>query len=193
MDKTLIKINLLPENLRPKKYKKISVSPQKVTSFVFMGLGVLVAINIIIISIGFALKINVNTLNKKFKRFKPGIQEIKKLETQLKEFRGKSQLTEELISDRILWSEKMQIISNTAPQGIWIRSMSIKANSFNIDGTCVSLNGEEMNIIGSFINGLKENKEFFSDFNKLEVRSVQRRVIGSIEVADFFLIGSLKK
>ena len=192
-NKPLLEINLLPEQLRPKKSGSRSVSSKDMTIFIFIGAGLLVAINIIIIVVSLGLGLNVSSLENRLKKVDPDIQKMRELEAQLRQFQGESQLTQEIISKRILWAEKMQIISDVAPQGVWLKSMSAKPASFTIDGTCVALNGKEMSIIGEFINGLKDNKRFFSGFDKLELRSVQRRMIGSIEVVEFILMGSMEQ
>ena len=187
-----IQINLLPEHLRLRKDKAISVSSQQILSYVFIGACILIAINIIIFTISFSLGLNVNRLNKRLTHFKPDIQKIQQLERKLKHSQEKALLMQDIVLGRIIWAPKLQITVDAMPHGVWLKSMSIKSKNFNIDGTCVSLKGEEMNIIGGFINALKENDKFFKDFDKLELRSVQRRLIGGIEVVDFNFAGGIK-
>lgn len=188
-----IEINLLPEHLRFKKNKAESLPPQQIFTFVFIGVGALIAINIIILVVSFALSFNIKSLDKKLAHFKPDIQKIHQLEREFKHSKEKARLVQDIVLSRIIWAPKLQVILDAIPQGVWLESMSIKTNNFNIDGSCVSLKGEEMNIIGGFINTLKGNKEFFNDFDKLELQSVQRRLIGGIEVADFSFVGGIKK
>ena len=62
-----------------------------------------------------------------------------------------------------------------------------------LEGTVVSLRGDELAMIGRFIRRLKENQHFFSDFQGVEVESTKRRAIQEIEVMDFKLVCSFRE
>jgi Tfp pilus assembly protein PilN len=189
----LIEINLLPENIRPKKDKTLTVSSKQVLSYLFIGAVILVAINLIILSLSFSLRVNIFGLNKKLSKIQPQLQKMQEAERQLQQSQEKMRLAQNLVLNRILWSQKLNIIADTLAQGAWLRYIGVKQNSFNMDGSCVSLKGEEINIIKNLIDTLKEDANFFRDFDNLELKSVQRRLIGGIEVVDFNFVGNIKK
>jgi len=56
----------------------------------------------------------------------------------------------------------------------------------------VSLQQEEMNAINKFMDNLKKDSVFLKDFSNLELTSVQKKVIGGYDIADFVLSAKLK-
>ena len=91
--------------------------------------------------------------------------------------------------------------------GIWLRKLSLEKEAaaqdalagvpgkrfLKLEATAVSVNHDEMGIIGNFVRKLKLNKEFFQHFQGIEVEGVLRRQIVAVEVMDFTLICLFKQ
>jgi hypothetical protein len=53
--------------------------------------------------------------------------------------------------------------------------------------------GREDGCIGPFVNALKDNQSFFSDFDEIELSKVERKKIKNTEIMDFVIICHFKK
>lgn len=113
-------------------------------------------------------------------------EEIKKREEEQSVFEG-------LFGKRIIWAEKLNIISNELPSGIWLKRLIVTEELFSLQGVAVSLRAEEMDLIGSFLGNLKTEQGFYADFSDLAVKSIQRRSIKVVEVVDFTIAGLFKQ
>ncbi len=83
------------------------------------------------------------------------------------------------------WSPKFNAISDALPRGLWIRRMVYDRNGLSMDGSVVSKSQNEINNVGQFLSGLKQNKDFMGGFASLEVNSIQRGKSNAVEVTDF--------
>jgi Tfp pilus assembly protein PilN len=101
-------------------------------------------------------------------------------------------MIQQLIGQRINWAEKLNKLSLNLPSGVWFNEIQVNSKEFILKASVISLQKEEMNLINAFIDNLKNDKDFFKDFNNLELNSAQKRVIGGYDVTDFILVGILK-
>lgn len=188
----LIEINLLPEHQYAKKEKtEKSFLLQKILPKLFIAAVILIVLNILFFVSATILKINIKMSDNKLQHFKPDIEKMQKLESQLKQSQDKVQTIKRLIDERMLWAKRTMILAEVVPKGIWLSSLHINETNITIEGNCVSLKGEEMNLISGFITVIKSNKDFFTGFKQLELGPVHRRVIGNIEVVNFMFFGDL--
>ncbi|MFC1674362.1 PilN domain-containing protein [Candidatus Omnitrophota bacterium] len=95
--------------------------------------------------------------------------------------------------EKLNWSEKLNKLSLHLPYGIWFNDLSLKDADFVLRGSVISLQGEEMTLIKKFIESLKDDQGFFSDFDDIRLSSVERRTIAGYDVADFHLNGKVKQ
>jgi Tfp pilus assembly protein PilN len=189
----MIEINLLPEELKTKA-KKIAKSTQlsQILYFIPLAFGILIIIHIYLFGVFITKNITLGTLNNKWKTLQP---QRKILEDFKKGYEGSSQdasIIKQLLAQRIFWSAKLNKLSLNLPKGVWFKEFVTTNKNFILKGSVVSLQKEEMDLINKFIDNLKKDRDFFKDFSNLELTSVQRKVIGGYDVADFILAGALK-
>jgi Tfp pilus assembly protein PilN len=191
----MIEINLLPAELRvAHKSKKISIDfkPNKLLSFIPILVGLIVLIHIFL-AIGEAVKASqYRTLKNKLLKLEPQRKELEDFNKEHTILLQDAQTIQQMIGQRIIWSQKLNRLSMDLPSGIWFSDLAVTQKDFTLLASAVSLNKEEMNIITKLIDNLKNDPVFIQDFNSLELNSVQRRGIGGYDVIDFILTGALK-
>ncbi|MBM3243902.1 MAG: PilN domain-containing protein, partial [Candidatus Omnitrophica bacterium] len=99
---------------------------------------------------------------------------------------------QKFLSERINWSEKLNKLSLSLPEGIWLEHISATGKDFYLKGKAVSLDKSEVSLIRNYVEGIKGQPQFIKNFSSLEITSIQKATKGSYEVADFSLTGSFK-
>jgi Tfp pilus assembly protein PilN len=122
-------------------------------------------------------------------------QQRNALEDFFKNYTLESQDTEfiqQLLKQRLNWSEKLNSLSLNLPSGIWFNEITASLKDMVINGSAVSLEKEEMVLLRKFIDNLKNDAGFSKDFISLELGTVQARSIAGYDISDFVLTGTLK-
>lgn len=94
-------------------------------------------------------------------------------------------------AEDIVWSAKLNDISDSVPRGVWIKSIIGNEQRLVIEGSSVRKVKDEMINVHDFAASLKAQKNFLKNINDLEVGSIQRRNIKNIEVADFSITANV--
>ncbi len=190
----MININLLPENLQKKK-KGIGQSlvsygiPQEAVIGLVGGLTALMVIAIILLQIAIFTKWAQRTaLKKQWEALLPQKEVVDKVLTELRMFKNKIESIEKVTTGkRIFWSPKLNAISDSIPRGVWLSLISLDNHVLLLDGSAVSKNLDEMISAGNFATNLKSHNAFMERLESLYVRSIQKRQIKSVEIADFLI------
>ena len=189
----MIEINLLPEELKIKKEKAAkAIKSRQVLYFIPLIFIILIIIHIYLLSLLIVKNFQLSALNNKWQQLQP---QKKKLEDFKGEYQTLSQddnAIKQFTSQRIIWSAKLNKLSLNLPSGTWFREMSVSGKVLTLRGSVVALQKEEMDLINKFIDNLKKDRDFFKDFNNLELTSVQRKIIGGYDVTDFILVSTSK-
>jgi Tfp pilus assembly protein PilN len=189
----MIEINLLPEELKTKA-KKIAKSTQlsQLLYFIPLAFGILIIIHIYLFGVFITKSLQFGALNNKWEMLQPQRKILEDFKKGYEAPSSDASIIKQLIGQRIFWSAKLNKLSLNLPKGTWFKELSIDHKNFILKGSVVSLQKEEMNLINKFMDNLKKDRDFFKDFSNLELTSVQRKVIGGYDVADFILVGTLK-
>lgn len=187
----MIEINLLPEELKIKKLVNTQLN-FIVFAISTLALIILLIINIFVISLSAAKNIQLKILNKKWEGLFSQRQKVKEFKEGSSILTDDVKAIQQLTKDKILWSAKINKLSSLLPSGIWFRDIALDSENLIIRGTIVSLEKEEMNKVNLFLNNLRKDELFYSDFDNLDLTSVQRRILGGYEVVDFIIAGKLK-
>jgi len=194
----MIEINLLPERFRKKK-KGLAISfPQlpREALILFIGgiLCLLILIHILLVGVLIIQRVRLSSLNRGWQKIMPaktqvdGVkEEIAKIENRLRSFDAATDP-----SKRIIWAKKLNQLSDFLPGGVWLTKLSFLNERFIIEGSAISKKGEEMVMVGKFTSALKDDPVFTRDFKDIELTSINRRLIKSVEVADFVITVILK-
>jgi Tfp pilus assembly protein PilN len=198
----MIKINLLPEELRDKVIKPVKPAVA-VSSATKPGLKELILViplvfvlliigHIVFVFLGMAQSSQLNALKGRWERMAPERKALENFNSEYALLSDDSREMQRLLNDRVNWAEKLNKLSLVLPSGVWFNVILATNKDFSLGGSVVSLDKQEVSLLKQLIDSLKNDPSFFKDFNTLELGSIQKRTIGKFEVTDFTLIGTLK-
>lgn len=207
----MIEINLVPEELLRK--RRAFKMPDITLAFMPMLIGIIGFVILMHLVLVLTLKIKTSSyerMTKEWEELKPQKKSVELAREKKAETKNKVNAIESLMARNILWSKKLNQLSDLIVPGIWFTSISIdrkvvivepsKAPQagikrfasertyipyLKIKGEVSSLYGEELAIIATFINELKNDNDFFSNFSNIELGSTELHSIGEIEVTAF--------
>lgn len=203
----MIEINLLPEAYKAKKEEKQLKIP---INLILLSINaVLLAIFLISTAVNVGRSITLHALDTRLKGLAPEQQKIISIQHKTINLKATNAIFSPLVTNRFLWSKKLNLLSDLIIPGIWLRQLSLEkkaaaqvqalagvsqGNKFlKFKATAVSVAHDEMGVIGRFVRNLKLNKEFFQHFKVIELEGVLRRQIATVEVMDFTLICLFKQ
>ncbi len=199
----MIEINLLPQELRVKTREKASEQVIVITTTGF-SLDKLFIYAIPALLAGFILAhlyfavISVSkngqlaSLKRKWTDLEPQKKILDEFNQQYSAVSQGAGLTQLLISQRTLWAQKLNKLSLDLPAGVWFNDLALSKQNLTIQGSVISLQKEELSLINKLLDNLKSDQGFFKDFSNFELTNVQKKNIGSYDIADFVLVGALK-
>lgn len=194
----IIDINLIPASLRKDgqgNANSLSINfPKEILAGVAVGVVLLLlVVHLIFGMIWMVQNGRLAHSNAEWQKVLPDKTVIDNLNKESADLRKKINLIAAMTTDKVvLWSPKFNAISDSLPQGLWIRKMTLDKLGLTIEGSVVSRNRGEINNVGRFLFALKQKDDFMKDFSSLEVNSIQRGNSSSIEVTDFTAIAKLK-
>lgn len=189
----MIEINLMPPQLRRKQKKGLASGGFKIPLEVVIGLGGGLIMLLILVHVGL-LALNLAKLGKhrdiKNRMEKVSVQkaEVDGVISEKRSLQGKLQSIAKITSEaQILWSQKLNILSDGLPRGVWLKKISYDQKVLLIQGSAISRQTNEMMNVHSLVANLKTDPAFSKGFANLEMGSIQRREINKIEVVDFVM------
>jgi len=194
----MIEINLIPHSQRKNKKGKFSLKEFNIPLEIVVGLGggLIVLLILVHISLMFVNIRNV-ALHKEFKRkmeaVTPEKQRVEKAISELRFLQSTQKAVHDILPERkISWAQKLNMISDSIPRGVWLKRISFEGDILVIEGSAISTDNEAMINVHQFTSTLKSQPEFLDHFNDFELGSIQRRKIKQIEIADFMITVRLK-
>lgn len=200
----MIEINLLPPHLRVRKKK-----PMKLPSLpvIPIAAGVVILLIVIQVLLWFFIQIKSvsrDSLKKKIASIAGPNKEAMNISNTLGAISSKVDVIERLSGSRYRVSRKLNDLSDSMVSGVWLRSIDIKKGEsagepgvlkemLIIDGSNIISGDGGEGAIGKFVNSLKENESFSSDFEDIELAKVERKKIHNTEMMDFVIICHFKK
>jgi Tfp pilus assembly protein PilN len=195
----MIEIDLLPLELREK--KRIPFEQFFQTKLFLTILGCLVLFHLFLYTATVINSRRLNALQRNWQNLSSKRAEIDRLKGELAEINRKVPLIKQLISNRLLWSRELNIISDLLIVGIWLNELSLEKQktakdgvleSLIIRGSAASRTKDEPALIGRFMQNLKDDSVFSANFT-VELGPIKKRLIGQTEVMDFILICRFKQ
>ena len=190
----MIRINLISEELQKKGKDRILKKILKAIPLeilVGIGAGVLIFLVCAHVLLQMTIFLKLATHGQKkahWTSIAPEKGRVDKVLENLQVLQKRIDVVEEItVEKRIFWAEKLNIISDALPQGVWLDKISLSKNIFLIKGSAVSKKNDEMTSVGNFSSALKKQEEFMRGLQDIEVGSIQRRNIHSTQVADFVM------
>ena len=188
----MIEINLLPEEMKLKNARS-SGQPDYLLYLIPLLAGVIVLVHLYLGLAQFSRSVEFSALNKKWSTLAPQREKLAVFKSAGESVSKQEKLLRDLAAKSVAWAQKQNKLSLDLPNGIWFNEISLNSKEMVVHGTVVSLEKEEVDLINKFLSNLKQDPGFMKDFNGLELNSVQRRNIGTFEVADFVLVAALKE
>jgi hypothetical protein len=120
-------------------------------------------------------------------------EKVDSVVNELRVFQGKYNALEDVtIKGGLSWAQKLNIMSDILPRGMWFKKVSLDNSALFIEGSTISQDANEIVSVSRLISSLKDNVEFMENFTEIELGSVQRRSIKNVEIADFVITMKLK-
>ncbi len=190
----MIAINLLPLSLRKAERKKIALPANFPYKVYLVGIAaIFVCLHFLLFSLMVVKKIQTVHLRRIWAKLEPQSKQTSAVKKEIKDLEMEANAVKTVLTRKVSMTELLSALGIAVPKGLWLESFSYGDNGMVIQGSVVSLQQNEMTIIGKFLQDLKSNKVFSSIFSKIDLSSVQRRTIKTHDVVDFVLTGELKK
>jgi Tfp pilus assembly protein PilN len=188
----MIEINLIPAQYKKKKSTGLlggsRIPPEVVVGSAGGLLILLVIFHIALLFINVSKLAQQKSLNKKWEEMQPQKIAVDIILNQLRELQANIKtINEATKKDGLEWAEKLNIISDSLPKGVWLSKLSLKDDVLFIEGSAVSKQQREMINVHLFDSNLKSNKNFLEHFKDFEPGSIQRRKVQNMEMADFLI------
>lgn len=201
----MLKINLLPPELRRKKRRRVIVFEATQTLLI-----IIIACEIIAF-LGIYVFLNIKVTNKQkelsgikieIERLQAQVKEVKNLEEDAKKLEKRIQIIDQLMFSRISWARKLNEVSSLIPENIWFTSLSLSSQAVSQPGggppvmksvlilraKAIALPGEKaVNLVGVFMNNLKFSPSFSETFAEPEFMGTSSEKIGDKDVIGFEL------
>lgn len=193
----MIDINLTPDNLRKQNASLLSLSskfPLEIAVGILGGvLGLLVVTHVFLLTTNLFKVLQYKYLQQESTKIQAEKERVEKFINDMRMFQAKTKSIEDITSGKtMLWSEKLNIISDSIVKGLWLNRLELNDNAFLIEGRALSRKNEQMINVHSFASNLKSNARFLEKFNELEQGSIQLQKVGETEVASFLITCHLK-
>lgn len=187
----MIKINLLPQDLQLK-YRRVKIDSKSLLCLIPLGFCILIITHIYLGVINIAGNYQFDALNNKWKKLEPQRKLIESISKEYNLLSQDAKLIQEFTKQRISWAQNLNLLSIKLPAGVWFNEILVSNKEFILKGSVVSLVKQELNLINKFLSNLKDDNNFFKNFDKLELGPLQTRTIGGYDIIDFTLVGVLK-
>lgn len=196
----MIEINLVPQHLRKKRRSRILIGggfflPREIVAGMIGGIGVLLVIIHVILQFMIGVKyIQHRAYSLKLDRIAAQKGDVDQVFGNLKRLQNKMKTIESLLGkDYVLWSQKLNQISDVLPRGVWLTRLTLEDKALMIQGSSVSKESDQMIFVHNYTSQLKEDEAFAVSFKNMELGLIRSRKINGTPVADFTITAELKK
>jgi Tfp pilus assembly protein PilN len=207
----MIEINLVPEEYKKRKKKKVLVLPKGLVFFISLWIfGLFIMLGLLLNMSVESKRARVEKLEKEWSILQPKKIQLETLKSETAALEGELNTLKKVLYKKFLWSEKLNSLSDNVSDGMWFTNLSIGAieeafgtvspelpknaiRSVIIEGRIYSTTSGEVDSINRLIKNLKGDKDFFKDFKDIELKSVEAKKIADKDVKDFIIVLSLKE
>ena len=192
----MIKINLLPEELR-KKDERINILAELpiqrgaiifvILFFVLQGLASAYA---------FYLSSHFKVMKAESAALMAANREIAAQKSSILLIKKRIEKADTVTLRPFYWSSLLKALSDSVTKGVWLNGLSItdegKISRLKLNGSVVG-KGEETAYAGKFIKELKSNPVFNELFDEIELSTINQKKIKDFDVYDFVIYCNFKK
>jgi hypothetical protein len=130
-------------------------------------------------------------LERRWKTLEPQRQDVLGMKNEINAGSSEAKVVQGYLAQRILLAPKLNKLSLDLQPGIWFNDVTFGRSGLLVKASIVSLKMDEMDVINTFSENLKNDKDFNEDFSNVEIGAIQRRTVGSYDVVDFVLTATL--
>ena len=196
-------------------FAKVDLTKIRVQDLPLIHIGVVVVLALILLQvlmfvIGFAGSARVRSLTKKYAALTDQKKQADILKAKVDDINKRSAAIDELMSRRFGWAKKLNDLSDSMTQGIWLTELVYDERptgrpaaagpvtgvrmpgSLVLSGYAVGSGEHGTALVGRFIKSLKENTGFYSDFREIELVSAKSERVENQDVMNFRIICDFK-
>ena len=195
----MLDINLIPLASRKKVKKSILPEGFQIPVEVIIGLGagvfgLILLLNVVLFCLRYQKVADYRKLKKEWQHILPDKESVDAILGDMRQLQAEFKSIESIAPrNQILWSQKLNIISDQLPHGVWFKRVVFnKDNVFMIEGSTIIKDNAELINVHRFASNLKKDPHFLEGLVNLELGSIQRRGIGHVDIADFLLTAKIK-
>ncbi len=194
----MIEINLVPPQFKKKRKSHLPWKGFDIPLEAVIGLGggliiLLIAAHVLLLALNIHHLAQHKGLQGQWESLASSKHNVDAVLNELRTLQGKQKSAAGITpKGKILWSQKLNILSDHLPRGVWLKRVALEENALLIEGSAISEQGEEMINVHKFISQLQKQDAFLEHFADIELSSIQRRKIKQVDVADFIITARLK-
>lgn len=195
----MIEINLIPINLRKKDSRNFGIfSILNIPKEFIVGCGgvfvlIIVLIHITLIVLWGFKSTEFAITQAQWQQMSVDRKTVEGINKELKDVKATNTLITGTVSKKvILWSQKLNILSDNLPKGVWFKKIVWNETALVVEGRAYSKSHDEMMTVGNFVSNLKKDTNFMKDFSSIELNSISRVKQGLVEVAIFTITVKVK-
>lgn len=133
------------------------------------------------------------SLQGQWETIKSDKENVDSVVNQMRIVQTKFKSLEEVVEvGELSWSQKLNLLSDSLPRGIWFKKVALTDNMLFIEGSAIAQDIDEIASVGKLIANIKESEDFMKHFSELELGSIQKHRIKNVEIADFVVTMKLK-
>jgi Tfp pilus assembly protein PilN len=186
----MITINLLPPDLRKTRKKgglKFNL-PLEVVFGVGGGLlALVVLVHLMLLLTQITRIITKKSIEGQMHKIAANKKVVDEIISELRDLQSNYNTVDGFTKREVWWSQRLNIISDSMPTGVWVRRIMVDAGTLQIDGSAVLKQNIGMGNVHNFVSNLKGNKQFLIKLSNMELGSINTRTVNRTDVADFFI------
>lgn len=183
--------------------KFLKFGPQAVKIGRIAGI-VLIGLNLVLGTFVLFKQLSLKSLDSQWKPLQPKKAELDKTNSEYATIEKLAGPIRQLVEGRFLWAKKINQVSDLMIPGIWLNRLAIEkqvkdaqkgdyVQTLILEGCAASSFGEETALIGKFIKGLQEAKEFSSDFSEIKSGPLEKTMLEKTPSMNFRVYCVFKK
>lgn len=193
----MIDINLIPTALR-KKSKALLGAEINLPRDVLLGVGTvftafLFLCHLYLLACLLIKNFGLSGYEAQWRLLESDKKAIDTIAVEVKDLNKKMKTAQELVSPRqTTWAQKLNILSDAVPKGVWLTKVIIDEKSLVVYGMAVSKQRNEIVLVGNLTSALKKDPKFAVDFSNIEVSALNRGKFNNVDVSQFTITTKLK-
>ena len=190
---------------------KVDLGKIPMLNIAIVSAGAIIAVQVALIVFGVIFGLIFGSMEKRYNGISGSRVEAEKLKSDISRMSRKISAIDELMVKRFSWAKKLNDLSDSVTPGIWLTQLEYDEKTTEkpravpgaakgesrqatektlerylvIHGAASSMGEEGTALIGRFIEKLKQNPSFYSDFSDIELGNIKREQSGGQEMMTF--------